>query len=308
MTLTRRRAILAGAALPLAAPMLSLGLARPAAAQEAAPPAGPTHRTFALGEFQVTSLLAGSFPAENPHEIFGLNVDHETFAEVSAENFLPADRAQFVFQPTVVRTGAETILFDTGLDPASLTAALAAAGLAPADVTHVVLSHMHPDHIGGLADDAGAATFPDAAYVAGQVEFDAWAAMGDELFEAKVRPLAERMTFVAPGDAAASGVTAVEAYGHTPGHLAWMLESGGAEVLVTADTANHHVYSVGHPDWEVMFDMDKAQAAATRRRILGMLAADRTAMLAYHLPAPGLGYVEARDDGFRWVPASYQFG
>lgn len=309
MTLNRRRMMLAGAALPLAAPMLSWG-ARPALAQDAAAAATgvPLHRTFALGDMQVTALKAAGFPSDAPHDIFGTNVDDATFEQVSAENFLPADRAYLDVTPTLIRSGADTILLDTGTDPAGLVAALASAGVAPGDVTHVVLSHMHPDHIGGLTDEAGAPTFPDAAYVAGQVEFDAWAAMGDELFEAKVRPFAEAMTFLAADGTVAPGITAIEAFGHTPGHLAFRIESGGQQMVATSDTANHYVWSLGHPDWEVAFDADKAQAAATRRQLFDMIAADRLAVVGYHMPFPGVGFVETRGEGFRWVPASYQFG
>lgn len=307
MTLSRRHAILAGAALPLAAPALLSG-ARPALAQMQTAAHGlPLHRTVPLGAFQVSTLLAGSGRQENPQEIFGLNVDEETFRQVSEENFIPADSSVGFFQPALVVTPGERILFDTGLQPGGLLAALDAAGLAPADVTHVVLTHMHPDHIGGLSDETGAATFPEAAYLAGQAEFDFWAGQGNEGFEAKVRPLAERMTFLAPGDDVVPGVTAVEAYGHTPGMLAFRLESEGQGLMLTADLANHHVWSLAHPDWEVLYDADKAQAAATRRRILGELAAERMPMLGYHLPFPGIGYVEAAGDGFRWVPTSYQF-
>jgi glyoxylase-like metal-dependent hydrolase (beta-lactamase superfamily II) len=307
MKLTRRHALLAGAAAPLAAPMLALG-ARPAAAQEASAAMPlPLHRTVPLGEMRVTALLAGSGQQENPHEIFGLNVDDATFQEVSEENFIPADRTVGFFTPTLVDTGAQRILFDTGLNAGGLLAAMQEAGYAPGDVTHVVLTHMHPDHIGGLTDDAGNATFPEAAYVAGQAEFDFWAGQANEGFEAKVRPFAERMTFLDPGASPASGITAVEAYGHTPGHLAFMLESGGQGLLLTADTANHYVWSLANPDWEVLYDADKAKAAETRRRILGMLAADRLPMLGYHMPFPAIGFVEEEGDGFRWVPMSYQF-
>lgn len=306
MRLTRRQTILAGAALPLAAPML-WGGARPALAQ-AAPSGMPLHRSFAFGDMEVVTLKAGGFPNDAPHEIFGIDVDDATFEAVSAENFIPADRVYLDVTPTLVRSGADIVLFDTGTDAAGLLAALASAGVAPADVTHVVLSHMHPDHIGGLSDEAGTATFPDAAYLAGQVEFDAWAAMNDELFEAKVRPFAERMTFLGDDAAVVAGITALEAFGHTPGHLAFRLESGGGQMAVTSDTANHYVWSLGHPDWEVAFDMDKAQAAETRRRVFDMIAADRMAVAGYHMPFPGVGFVEVRGEGFHWVPATYQFG
>jgi glyoxylase-like metal-dependent hydrolase (beta-lactamase superfamily II) len=104
----------------------------------------------------------------------------------------------------------------------------------------------------------------------------------------------------------ASGITAMSAPGHTPGHTAYMIESGGKSLVIAADFANHYVWSLGYPDWEVKFDMDKAQAAATRRKVLDMLAADKIPFIGYHMPFPAVGYVETRGDGFQYVPASYQ--
>jgi len=126
------------------------------------------------------------------------------------------------------------------------------------------------------------------------------------LFKANVAPLAEKMSFVADGDSVASGVTAVSAFGHTPGHMTYHLESDGKRLLISADTANHYVLSLQNPTWEVKFDMDKAAAAASRKKIFGMLAADRIPFIGYHMPFPGMGYVEPMGDGFRYVAAGYQ--
>ncbi|MEJ6403793.1 MBL fold metallo-hydrolase [Yoonia sp. 2307UL14-13] len=301
MKLTRRQTLMTGAALPLAATVPG------AVAADGHAAAMPTHRDFTLGAFKVTTLLAGSRSVDDPQSIFGMNVDAETFNAVSEENFLPTDAAQFFFTPTVVNTGAEVILFDTGLNPAGTGAALSAAGYAPEDVTHVIITHMHGDHIGGLADDSGAETFTNAAYVTGQVEFDHWAGASNDGFEAKVRPLAEKFSFIGDGEDVRAGVTAMATFGHTPGHMGYMLESGGKQLFLMADIANHYVWSVGYPDWEVRFDMDKAAAAATRRRVMDMAATDKIPLIGYHMPFPGLGYIETRgDDGFNYVPHSYQ--
>ena len=111
---------------------------------------------------------------------------------------------------------------------------------------------------------------------------------------------------IGDGDEAAPGITGMAAFGHTPGHMIYMIESGGSQLVITADTANHYVWSLAYPDWEVRFDMDKAAAAATRRRVLDMLAADKIPFIGYHMPFPAMGYVDTRDDGFRYVPVSYQ--
>ena len=301
MNLTRRQTLLTGAALPLAAAPSLVSAAGHAATSL------PTHRDFTLGDFRVTTLLVGSRSVENPHQIFGLNVDDATFSDVSSANFLGTDAAQFFFTPTVVNTGSDVILFDTGLNPAGTTKALDAAGYAAADITHVVITHMHGDHIGGLSDDAGTETFANAAYVTGQVEFDAWAKQDNANFEKKVRPLAEKFTFLNAGQDVRGGITSVESFGHTPGHMAYMLESGGKQLLLMADVANHYVWSVAYPEWEVKFDMDKAAAAATRKKIMDMASADRFPLIGYHMPFPGMGFIETRGTGgYRYVPHSYQ--
>jgi glyoxylase-like metal-dependent hydrolase (beta-lactamase superfamily II) len=169
----------------------------------------------------------------------------------------------------------------------------------------VVITHMHGDHIGGIMAD-GAPTFANASYVTGAVEFDAWAKAENATFDANMRPVAEKTTMIDPGASAFSGHTALNAFGHTPGHMAHVIESDGEALMIAADFANHYVWSLAHPNWEVKFDMDKSAAAATRRELLGMLAADKMPFVGYHMPWPGTGYVEAKGDGFEYVPTSYQ--
>lgn len=299
-TITRRQALAATAAIPAAA-----WAGRGHATAEMKGPAMPRFNRFTLGGFEVTTLLAGTTPRDEPQTIFGMNVSAEEFSAVSDANFLPIDVAQFFFTPTLVNTGGELILFDAGLNAAATTEVMAAAGYSPDQVDTVVLTHMHGDHIGGLRGDAGE-TFTNARYVTGAAEHNHWTGADNEGFDANVASLNDRMTFLDDGGSVAPGVTAMAAFGHTPGHMTYMLDSDGRQLLIAADFANHYVWSLGYPDWEVRFDMDKAAAAATRRRVLGMLAADRLPFIGYHMPFPAIGFVETRGDGFRYVPASYQ--
>ena len=115
------------------------------------------------------------------------------------------------------------------------------------------------------------------------------------------------MTFIGDGEAVVSGITSVAAFGHTPGHMVYMLESGGKQLALMADLANHYVWSLGYPEWEVKFDMDKAKAAQARKRMFDMFTADKIPFVGYHMPFPGMGYSEARGEGgYRFVPVSYQ--
>jgi glyoxylase-like metal-dependent hydrolase (beta-lactamase superfamily II) len=302
-SISRRQALFAAAALPFAS-----ALARPVGAQETMQGSGfaPWNR-FKLGAFEVTTLLAGTRAGDKPQETFGTNATPDDFAALSAANFIPADRTQTFFTPTVVNTGAEIVLFDTGLAAEGTLAALTAAGMTPDMVDVVVLTHMHGDHIGGLMGADGVTpTFANARYVTGATEHNYWAGAANEGFDKNVKPLNDRITFLDTNGSVASGITGMDAFGHTPGHMIYQIESDGQRLAIAADTANHYVWSLQKPDWEVRFDADKPAAAATRKSVFGMIAADRIPFIGYHMPFPGIGFVEAKEDGFRYVPASYQ--
>jgi glyoxylase-like metal-dependent hydrolase (beta-lactamase superfamily II) len=304
--LPRRQALLAGAALPLAAAGLPLALPTPArAAAEMLGTAPTSFNRFRLGGHEVTTLLAGTRTGDNPQETFGLNVTPEEFAAASAAAFIPADRTQGFFTPVVVNTGSELVLFDTGPAAEGTLAALAAAGYSPEQIDTVVLTHMHGDHIGGMMTN-GAPTYPNARYVTGAIEHNHWSGAANEGFDANVRPLNDRFAFLDDGGSVVPGITAMAAFGHSPGHMAYLIESDGQRLVLIADTAIHHVWSLANPDWEVRFDMDKPAAAATRRALLGMIADERIPFTGYHMPFPAVGFVEVAGDGFRYVPMTYQ--
>ena len=312
-----RRAVLAGAATTLAAPAI---LSQTHLARAEAPMMGATSASFnriKLGDFEVTTLLDGNRASDGPHPIFGENQEAGAVAALMEENFLPPTRTEFVFTPVVVNTGSELVLFDTGLggDTGSLTQQLAAAGYSPEQIDVVVITHMHPDHIGGLMT-GGNPTFPNARYVTGQAEYDFWSGEDKltgptervaKLVQSNVTPMADKMTFIGDGADVVTGITGMDTSGHTPGHMSYHIESAGQRLLIWGDVANHFVASIQRPDWHVRFDMDKEKAAATRKRVFDMVSADKVAVVGYHMPFPGIGYIDTRGGGYSWLPASYQF-
>ncbi|OLP58068.1 MBL fold metallo-hydrolase [Xaviernesmea oryzae] len=322
-----RRTLIGAAATALAAPALLVRTAQ-AAGEDIRKTAMSTEkdmpvptRSLTLGDLKITVIQDGLRPSDKPEQTFGINQPPQAVADLLTENFLPSDRFANGFSPVLIETGNELVLVDTGMGEGGranglgrLEAGMAALGYTPEQVTLVVLTHLHGDHIGGLMA-GGKPAFPKARYVIGQVEYDFWtnearvgtpAEGGHQAVLKNVKPLAEKASFIGDGATVLPGMTAMAAFGHSPGHLTFRLESAGKALILTGDTANHYVLSLQRPDWEVRFDMDKAKAAVSRRKVFDMIASERLPFIGYHMPFPSVGYAEKAGEGYRFVPHSYQ--
>ena len=311
-----RRSLLATSAAALAA--------APLTAHAKAPLQGvlPAHiHRYKVGAFEVTALLDGQRGVEKPETNFGIDQKPEDVAALLKANYLPADKFALSFTPLLVNTGKELILFDTGLGEAArptggnLKSLIEQAGLTTDQVDVVVITHCHPDHIGGLMEDSEPLC-KNATYIIGEAEYGFWSSPDrlsgpteqvGKLVQANVVPLAPQMAFVNDGGGAVSGIEALFTPGHTRGHMSWHLESEGSRLFIGADFCNHFVLSLQRPDWHTKFDADKEKAAQTRKKTLDMLATERVAFTSYHMPFPSVGYVEkASYGGYHFVPSSYQ--
>jgi glyoxylase-like metal-dependent hydrolase (beta-lactamase superfamily II) len=321
---SRRRILTSGSALVLGS---FLNGARTSSARAAAPllgPSQPTHYRFKLGAMEITTILDANAFIDGPWPLFGKNGSQQEVDKLMRDNFLPTNKYQPGFTPTIINTGSELILIDTGNGANGfvprpqggwLAAQLGPAGFKPDEFDLIVLSHGHPDHVGGFIED-GKPLFPNARYAINGVEYDFWSPEGKHVgdletfaavFRSNIVPSAEKFRFLKPGEDVAPGIRAMETYGHTPGHLSFHIESEGKSLFFLGDCAHHHVASLAMPSWHCVFDVDQEKAAATRARVFDMLATDCIPVAAYHMPFPSLGYIERRGtSGYRWVPHSYQ--
>ena len=299
--MTRRTALM-GAGVAAAA-----GTFAPRAALAAAPMSGvaaPGFRRFMIGGFEVTTTHDGHAVAGDPHEIFGQDQPKEVVHALAAAHLPPTDRLVNDFTVTLVNAGSALVPFDTGNAPgraptvAMTRARRAAAGYAPEQVGVVVIIHMHGDHIGGLMLD-GAPAYPNARYVTGAVEHDFW--FGGSAPEGGATnantpfgPLAEKASFVDPGASVAPGIAATGAFGHSPGHMAYHVESEGQRLVITADAGNHFVLSLQRPDWAARLASALRHGQARRRRCApGAVRHDRRGphsvrRLSHAVPGGGL--------------------
>ncbi len=316
-----RRHLALGAAAVLGAPALLRGL--PAGAQGAATPAqAPGFFRFRLGGHTVTMLHDGSRTV--PLQGFVRNAPVEEVQRVLAESFLPTDQLRITFTAPVVDTGRHLVLIDTGNGPqpagapvGRLAETMRAAGIDPARITTVVISHFHPDHINGLTTADGTAAFPNAEVVVPEAEWRFWTDAGNEgrmpegmrpLF-ANVRqrfaPYQGRVRQAADGAEAVPGIRMHAAHGHTPGHSAVHIADGAEQMMYVADTTNRPELLARRPDFHVVFDMDAAQAEATRRRLFDRIAAERMRVAGFHFPFPATGFMAKEGQGYRFVPADW---
>jgi glyoxylase-like metal-dependent hydrolase (beta-lactamase superfamily II) len=281
-----------------------------------------TTRSFQIGDIQCIVVNDGTF--SYPASWFFSNVPEERLEGELRLHGLQPDQVLSPYACLLIKAGNHKVLVDTGaanLAPTTgeLLPRLQTEGLSPADIDTVVLTHGHPDHIGGTVDGEGKPAFPNARYVMWKDEWNFWTAEKIDLAGMNVpgeikallldsarralppiKPqidLLERETEIVPG------VHAVSAPGHTPGHMALIISSGRSQLLVLADAVLHPMH-LEHPDWQTVFDLAQDRAGETRRQLLDRAASDQAKVMAYHFPFPGLGQVVVRGErAWRWEPA-----
>ncbi|MCU0512376.1 MAG: MBL fold metallo-hydrolase [Anaerolineae bacterium] len=270
---------------------------------------------FRMGRLHIT--IVQDTRIENNAANFAVNAPAGAVNTLLDDNNLPRGAQNVPVNVMLVASGEELVLVDTGAGSAFGTApgllpTLAVLGIAPEAITRVLISHFHPDHIAGLADEDGL-LFPNASVHLPQAEWDFLQnapdipALNDfiALAQAQLQPAvaADRLQLYADGAELVPGLQAVAAPGHTPGHHAFLLSAGRFSLLNLIDTANHHLISLANPGWHFAFDAVPDQASATRAALLARAATEKIPVFGYHFPFPGTGYIDQDGEGYRFIPA-----
>jgi glyoxylase-like metal-dependent hydrolase (beta-lactamase superfamily II) len=306
MHITRRRLMATGSA---------------ALAATALPRLGWTQTTLSMGDTEITTLSDGTLtlPADF---IFG-PMPQDELAEILGP--LGVDPTAPLTPPcnlTLLRRGDTLALFDAGSglqfmpNAGTLPDALAAAGIDPLDVTHVIFTHGHPDHLWGVLDDFDEPYFANAEHMMGGAEFDYWmddatvSTIGEERAsfavgaKRRLEMIADGLTLFGDGAEVLPGVLAALTPGHTPGHMAFTIGEGSDAVMVLGDAIGNDHIAFARPGWTSGSDQDPEMAAATRLALFDRITADAMTVIGFHLGAGGIGRVEADGAGYRFVPSA----
>jgi glyoxylase-like metal-dependent hydrolase (beta-lactamase superfamily II) len=278
-------------------------------------------KSFSVGDIQCVAISDGTF-AYPANWIFS-NVPQEQLEGSLRDHELPANQVETPYTCLLIKTGTHKVLVDTGaagMAPTTgdLLKQLQAEGITPEEITSVVLTHGHPDHIGGVLDTNKKPAFPNARYVISKTEWNFWTrdpnlnstGLNDHVKELLIScartnlpPLDERIELLEGEKEVVPGVYAIPAPGHTPGHLALVVSSSNEQLLHMSDSVLHPM-NLEYPAWRNVFDLNEDTAATTRQRLLDRAAADDAAVLAYHFPFPGLGRVRNNGTAWRWEAAN----
>ncbi|WP_245770898.1 MBL fold metallo-hydrolase [Natronohydrobacter thiooxidans] len=279
---------------------LALGLALPYRVQ--------ARTTLGFGPARIDMLSDGHLVL--PLDFLGAGVPPEELDPILARHGLTGD----VYEPpcnlVLLREADRTVLFDIGAGPdfmpttGQLSDALDALGVRVEDITHLIITHAHPDHLWGLLDDFDEPLLPRAEIFMGRAEWDYW--MDPDTVETigaarqsfavgaqrRLTEIEDQVQLFEDGAEILPGVQAVSTPGHTPGHMAFALQAGGQGLMVVGDAlANPHL-AFERPEWEAASDHIPDMAAATRLQLLDRITAEERLILGFHLPGGGIGRAE----------------
>ncbi|MEP3329479.1 MBL fold metallo-hydrolase [Sedimentitalea sp.] len=217
------------------------------------------------------------------------------------------------------RDGENTVLFDAGAGPdfmatsGKLVDSLDAIELSPDEVTHVVFTHAHPDHIWGVLDDFDDPLFSNASHHFDRKEWDFWwnPATVDSIgadraafavgAKRRMQVIEDKVKFFDDGQEILPGIAARASYGHTPGHMAFEIRNGSDAVMVVGDALGNPHVAFERPDWHSGTDQDPDTAAIARKSLLDHVSHEQMKIVGFHLPNGGIGRVEKTGSAYRFI-------
>jgi glyoxylase-like metal-dependent hydrolase (beta-lactamase superfamily II) len=317
MLMNRRTAMISTAATVAALPFASANAAAPKVGTQA-----PGFFRFNVGDIEITALHDGSVTGDIDEKRIP-NVPLADVLKHMESQYMPTKPAINQFNTMVVNTGSKLVLIDCGFNnngaptTGRLAANLAAAGIDPKTIDTVLISHHHPDHINGVRTKEGELVYANAEHIVPAVDtahfmddakMNAVPEAARGAFKVVRRVFGPNMKDVKQAEwnkEWAPGITAIQSDGHTPGHTSFVIASGNKTLLVIGDASNDPRIFARNPEWHLGFDIDKARAVETRKKLLDMASADRMQVSFYHAAFPATGFVSKNATGYDWFPVSY---
>lgn len=269
------------------------------------------HYRFQIGKF--ACIAASDGEAAYPPQNFFANAPKEAVEESLHQRGLPTDHIITPYTCLYVDTGEHRVLVDVGaghLFPTTgmLLPNLKAARIEPASIDTIIITHAHPDHIGGNVDEHGAPLYPNARYFIWKEEWDFWGSAVPAQWQkfvpfvrANLDPVKDKLVYLEQETEIVPGIHVIAAPGHTPGHFALSIISGGNQLIHVSDTVLYPLH-LEHPDWVPVYDILPEKAEASKHRIFDR-AAENALVFAHHFPPfPNLGHVIKQGKGWQWKP------
>jgi len=279
---------------------------------------------FKVGSFECLAVSDGTFTYPHPSPFLFANAPKERLEKALLAHEIQMEKWEEWTSPYIcllINTGKHLVLVDTGaggLGPntGKLIQNLEAEGVSVEDIDTIIITHGHPDHLGGNTDGKGKPAFSNARFVMWKDEWIFWTGDPDltelkadehikELLVTYARnnllPIRGQIDLIDDETEVVPGIRAVATPGHTPGHLALSISSGGQRLLVVSDAVIHPIH-MEQPDWYAAVDLDSERVVDTRRRLLDIAANEKALVFAFHFPFPGLGRVAHKGDGWQWQP------